>query len=103
MKTMVIRPLARTCVEVEFKRGQYTKFVNDLAKGVWRTYDFEIEKTQAVSLFNEMKHALSSGACGSHHINGYGYGWYVQVHKGMWPMLTKKRDGRYILQVNTIR
>lgn len=101
---MVIRPLIHTYVVVEFKRGQYTKFVNDLAKGAWRTYDFEINQTQAIALFREIKDLKKSGARSHHGRNGFGYDWFIQItNKGMWPVLTKMKNGKYILTVNTIR
>ena len=100
MKSIDFKPLLNTVVVMkQIKRGDCKRFISYMLMKRYHCFEFELNHYDARDLFNEMKKIAKYNPSKAHYSSNHG-NWFIQIMAGSDPVLCK-RDGKYILQVNS--
>ena len=102
MKTIDYKPLRDVVVKLQQRhKGQISKFIQYMLLNRYHIFEFELNEDDAKCLFREMKRLAKQNPSYAHYSSNHG-NWFIQILGLSDPVLCK-RNGKYLLQVNSSR
>lgn len=102
MTSIEFKPLKSNIVTMhQLYRGECKKFIEYVLRDDYHCFEFELSDEDGRTIFREMKSIAKDFPWISHYSSNHG-SWFFQIQRFAMPVLYK-RNGKYILQVNSHR